>query len=618
MIPGTLIEQKKADTYIYDSLTFSDKFSQNLSLLNHDNPDIVLTAIQTLYNLRDIRALGPLRSLLSHTEIEVAHAAILAIGHLGDGRVVHDLAGFLKADPLLQTAAVYALWELRSPSAIAPLSQILRDSIIGPIAAEAIACIGGTAAFRVLVKHWLESQKRIDTENYFVLLRYVIEGIADRVPKVQGFCESIAPYLNDTNNAIRTSAACCLLATGPCADDEKALAILTKTFPASSDLPACLSYRSDLVRSLLKADGSMKRWGFQMVSLFPKSVSGRFLIDAVNGCDGDCEYVNHIAEALMKVKDPVVAPAVLNLYLRVSWNMRTLLHPLMRIFKKQIRSLLIDCDTDDEIRVVISSNIGISPVCIALEILDLPLDSRILVISLLSENKTIMKCLPWTRWLENNPGYYITVAADVAVKTHFKELLPVLRKALAAYPVARIIRAVGELGDRESIPALMSHLSSASSYTRSLIIETLGRIGGKEAVDGLKNAVLSPEPLEKRLAFRALSGCIAGDDCAFFRHATSNPDWYIRLMSVDAISRRPDPDNFSALVKLSADPVPVVAQRAFYFLKYLPMSGFLPVEDVHSRNIVRREKIGEADQHGYANKTEQMPVNMGVKTRRVS
>lgn len=580
MLPGTLTEQNTLDIHISNSLTFSDKFSQTLSLLSHENTDIVLKAVQTLYNLRDIRALGPLRSLLSHADIEVVHAAILAVGHLGDNRVVHALAGFLKADPLLQTAAVHALWELRSPSAIAPLSQILKDSIIGPMAAEAIACIGGAAAFRVLVKHWLEFQKQTDTENYLVLLRYVIEGIADKIPKVQGFCESIAPYLNDPNNAIRASAACCLLAAGPCAGDEKALAILSETLPASYDLPACLRYRGDLVRSLLKADGPVKRWGFQMVSRFPKSVSSRFLIDAMNGCDRDCEYVNHIAEALMKVKDPVVAPAVLNLYLRVSWNMRTLLHPLMRMFKKQIRSLLIDCDTDDETRVVISSNIGISPVCIALEILDLPLDSRILVISILSENKAIMKCLPWTQWLENNPGFYITVAAEVAVKTHFKELLPVLRKALAAYPVARIIRAVGELGDRESVPALISHLSSSSSYTGSLIIETLGRIGGKEAVEGLKNAALSFEPPGKRLVFRTLSGCVAGDDCSFFRDAVADSDWYIRMISVDAISRRPGPENFSALVKLSADPVPVVAQRAFYFLKHLPMSGFMPVEDV--------------------------------------
>jgi len=583
MLPGTLTEQNTLDIHISNSLTFSDKFSQTLSLLSHDDTDIVLKAVQTLYNLGDIRAIEPLRSLLRHTDIEVVHAAILAVGHLGDNRVVYDLTGFLKADPLLQMAAIHALWELRSPSAITPLSQILSDRIIGPMAAEAIASIGGTAAFRVLVKHWLKFQKQIVTENYLVLLRYVAEGIAVKIPKVQGFCESIAPYLNDPNNAIRTSAACCILAAGPCAEDEKSLAILSETLSASYELPACLRYRSDLVRSLLKADGSVKRWGFQMVSRFPKSASSRLLIDAVNGCERDCEYVSYIAEALIKVKDPAIASAVLNLYLRVSWNMRAFLHPLLRMFKKQIRSLLIDCDTDDETRVVISSNIGISPVCIALEILDLPLDSRILVISLLAENKAIMKCLPWTQWLENNPGFYITVAAEVAVKTHYKELLPVLRKALAAYPVARIIRAVGELGDRESVPALISHLSSASSYTGSLIIETLGRIGGKEAVEGLKNAALSFEPPVKRLAFRALSGCIAGDDCSFFRDASDDPDWYVRLICVEAISRRPGSENFSALVKLSADPVTVVAQRAFYFLKYLPMSGFLPVDNVQQQ-----------------------------------
>jgi HEAT repeat protein len=500
------------------------------------------------------------------------------VGHLGDVRVSDDIGSFLKASPLLQVAAVYALRELRSPSAVSLLSAVLQDNMIGPMAAEAIACIGGLSAFKVLVKHWLKFRREIDTENYLGLLRYVAEGIPEKPLNAPGFRESVLPYLDDPNSAIRTSAACCLLAAGPCADDERALSIVSEAFSGSRTLPACLRYRADLVPGLLKARGFMQSWGFQLAARFPKSSNVQLLSDAINSCGRDCEYISHIAEALLKIKNPALACAVLDLYLRISWNMRPLLHTVIRAYKKQIRSLLIDCDTDDETRLVISSITGTSPVCIALEILDLPLDSRILVISQLSGQKSIMKCLPWTQWFDNNPGFYITVAAEVAVRTHFPGLLPVLRKALAKYPIASIINAVGRLADRESAPVLISHLSSVSLQTKALIIECLGRIGGTEAKKALKRLALSNVTEESIPAFCALAACSSDQDCELFRDAATNPDWHIRLMCVDVLSRFPSAKNFSVLTKLSVDPVPVVAQRAFYFLKYLPMSNFLPLE----------------------------------------
>ena len=580
MTAETLIERKALDIHICSSLTFSRKLLEVLSLLNHEDSGTVLAAVQTLYKLNDLRTLDSLMTLLHHPDVEVVHAAILAIGHLGDDRVSDDLGHFLAAAPLLQMAAVQALRELRSPSAVALLSGVLRDSMIGPMAAEAIACIGGPSAFKVLGKHWLKFRREIDTENYLGLLRYVVEGISEKTPKAPGFCESVVQYLDDPNNAIRTSAACCLLASGPCAEDEKALSIISEAFSGSCALPACLRYRVDLVLSLLKPQGLMQSWGFQLAARFPKSVNTQLFSDAMDSCSRDCEYIGHIAEALLKIKKPALARAVLDLYLRLSWNMRPLLHTVMRAYKKQIRSLLIDCDTDDETRLVISSLTGTSPVCIAMEILDLPLESRILVISQLSGHKSIMKCLPWTQWLENNPGFYITVAAEVAARSHFPGLLPILREALPKYPIAGIINAVGVLGDRESVAVLISHLSSVSLRTKALIIECLGCIGGTRAKEALKRVALSHVTEESLPAFRALTVCSSEEDCVLFRVAATNPDWHIRLMCVDVLSRFSGTENFSVLTKLSMDPVPVVAQRAFYFLKYLTMSNFLPLESV--------------------------------------
>jgi hypothetical protein len=578
MITETLIERKTLDIHISSSLTFSRKLSEVLSLLNHEDPGAVLAAVQTLYKLNDVRTLDSLRTLLHHPDAEVVHAAILAVGHLGDVRVADDLGPFLNASPLLQMAAVHALRELRTPSAVSLLSEVLLDKMIGPMAAEAIACIGGPSAFKVLVKHWLRFSREIDTENYLGLLRYVTEGIPEKPLKAPGFCESVLPYLDDPNISIRTSAACCLLAAGPSATDEKAISIISRSFSESRTLPACLRRRGDLVPVLLKARGLAQSWGFQLAARFPGSVDAQLLSDSINSCGRDCEYISHIAEALLKIKNPALTRAVLELYLRISWSMRPSLHTVIRAYKKQMRSLLIDCDTDDETRLVISSITGTSPVCIALEILDLPLDSRILVISQLCGQKSIMKCLPWTQWLENNPGFYITVAAEVAVRAHLPGLLPVLRKALSKYPIASIINTVGALADRESAPVLISHLSTVSQQTKALIIECLGRIGGSDAKKALKRVAMSHVTEESILAFRALGVCSSDEDCELFRDAASSPEWHIRLICVDVLSRFPSANNFQILAKLSVDPVPVVAQRAFYFLKYLPMGNYIPLE----------------------------------------
>src|SRR5262249_5586366 len=95
----------------------SRSFAVALRLLKDGDPDVVLQSVLILDHLRDPRALEPLRGALSHSDPNVVQAAILAIGRLGNARSIPDLLPFLDADPWLQTAAVQALGDLRSPLA---------------------------------------------------------------------------------------------------------------------------------------------------------------------------------------------------------------------------------------------------------------------------------------------------------------------------------------------------------------------------------------------------------------------------------------------------------------------------------------------------------------------
>jgi HEAT repeat protein len=560
----TLTEQEEIRSDICGNHTFYS----DLHLMNDENPDVVLRTVQVLDHLKDPRALEALRSLLSHPDHSVVRAAIIAIGHLGDDRTVSDLVTFLDGEPWLRIAAIQALGNIRSPLSAAPLARLLKDPLTGPLAAEALARVGGTSALRSLAGHWIKFHRETDTEMFLGLLAHVIEGITRKSPKIAGLKEAILPRLDSPSAIVRTYAARCLLALGPGPGDKKAISIIAESVSESDSriLPACLKNRSDLIVRLLKKQGPEQIWGFQLVSLFPETVTTTVLADAIENYHNH-EYLDCVANALLKIKTPSIVPVILGLYLRVPVSSRHLLNPAFRIYKKQLRNLLIDLDIDDETRLVISAHLGISPVCIALEIFDLPKESRILVISQITGCKAIIKAFPWIEWLENDPLGYASVAAEVAAHSSLRELMPALRKVLSFYPVPGIIKTAGELGDKESVPILTSYLDKTSSRFRTLIIESLGRIGGREAREVLRNAAGVTEAQEARIAYRTLAQCSAEEDGPFFRETAAHPDRHIRLACAEFLGCHPAPDNLLVLAELATDRDSLVSERALTFLK---------------------------------------------------
>ena len=543
----------------------AQSFSVALGLLRDSEPDVVLQAILILDHIKDPRAFNSLRTLLRHENPNVVQEAITAIGHLGDGRAIPDLLPFLKADSWLQMAAIKALGDIRSTVAVYPLAELLTDLMVGSLAAEALSRIGGTTAYRALSKHWLKFSEQLDAETTLGLLAHVIEGIAKNAPAIAGLRQSLSMCLDDPSEAVRVSAASCLLALGPGPEDDKAIAILETLNSDLQDLPACLRWRSDLIPIFLKAPARQRTWGFQLVAHFPKAISVQVLSAAVSEleipADLDC-----VVKALAKIKNPEIFPVILDLYLRTPVASRPLLSPLLRINKKRMRTLLLSPFVDNETRLVISALLGVSTNCISYEILKLPKDSRIRVISQITDQKAILKRFPWVQWLENEPSFYADIAAEVAIKSNLRELIPSLRKTLAFSLIPRVISAIGEMGDRASVPILVTHLNQANSFIRALIIENLGRIGGIEARKALRETIRNREGKESSLAYRALSRCAVEEDVQIFFKAVTHPDWIVRLACAEVLGRFPKAENLDALTKLAADPVPVVAQQAMAFM----------------------------------------------------
>ncbi|MEW6584862.1 MAG: HEAT repeat domain-containing protein [Nitrospirota bacterium] len=544
----------------------SRSFSLSLSLLKDTDPDIVLQAIQILDNLRDPRAMEPLRHLLYNRDSNIIQAAIIAIGHLGDQRAMPDLLPFLHSDPWLQMAAVQALGDIRSQQAVRPLAKLLTDLMAGPLAAESLARIGGKTAHRLLVSHWLKFREQLDDEVIIGLLSHVIEGFTKQPPEIPGFRESIAPSLDDILGAVRVSAAKCLLSDGSGPEDKKSLSVLSAVLPEQNILPSCLRRRKDLIPYLLGQSGPLKIWGFHLVSRYPKSVDTALLCRALDGLDLP-ESLEYVVKALLRVKDPLVAPAVLNLYVRTPGPFRSMLNPLLRTHRSRIRNLLDHShDIDHETRLVVSALLGAPALRILSGILDHAHDSRIRIISQIRCRTDIMGRIPWNAWLRKEPVTYSPLAAEIAAKTNMRELLPMLRSILISYPHPKIIVALGELKDRDCLPILISHLGKVKPFAKVHILESLGRIGGPAARMALRNATLTLGPKEARIAYKALSGCAVEEDLDFFRNALDHPDWYVRLSCTEVFGRYARPENVAVLAGLAADSNFMVAQRAVSFL----------------------------------------------------
>lgn len=485
-------------------------FGLAVRLLADPEPDVVLQAVLLLDHLRDPRALEPLRAVLGHGDLNVAQAAILAIGRLGDGRSIPDLLPFLDADPWLQMAAVQALGDLRSRRAAAALAHMLGDPVIGAIAAEALARIGGATACRALAAHWLGQAGPLDDAASLGLLAHALEGLprsraALADPQASDhLLGSLGGRLADPAPEIRAAAARCVLALGPSAGDEAALAALI----ALGGPPPSLRRRPDLIGALLRRPGTAGAWGLRLAALFPRRVAAADVLGALAAASGAARTpetlgaaVRCLARVPPALAPPGLGPALLGLYLELPAELRPELTPVLRRFRTAVRGALAgwppisETSETPEIpetpetpevpeaaealggpaaaaipavvaiqeiaavdRVVLQALLDARPREVATELLRLPLPGRLSAIVQLAGRRLVMRSLPWGSWLRDAPEVYAGAAAEAAAASRLPELLPLLRAVPPRLAVAPLLRAFADLADRDAVPWLLEVL----------------------------------------------------------------------------------------------------------------------------------------------------------------
>src|SRR5215203_802683 len=500
-----------------------------VALLQDADPDVVLQAVLILDRLRDPRALEPLHTVLGHADPNVRQEAILAIGRLGDGRSIPHLIPFLTADLWVQMAAVQALGDLRSPDAVPLLTERLTDPLVGSLAAEALARIGGEPAFHALAAHWPAGGVEIDDESMLGLLAHILEGLPrpEAISALPGgLREAFSARLQDRSEEVRTASARCLLVLGPSPWDGAAAEVLAASRPVSAGRPAAIARRRDLVGPLLTTPGEPQAWGFQLAASFPEEVPAAAFLAAVGEAAERRNLLPPLLQALEKVRVPGLGEALLDLYLHLPAGSRETLVPALKACNEEVREALAAKPMEDGDRLVLSAILGKPIDEVVLDILDLDPPLRPGVVSRLMWMEGLATLLPWDDWLAEAPELYAALAAEAAVRCGFRDLLPGLRERAAAAPSEPLLRALGALGDRESIPLLARCLEERKDL-RAVALESLGRIGGPEARAALQGAATSSMAAtpEARAVFRALAVCAGPSDVKVFRTAAGHPDW---------------------------------------------------------------------------------------------
>ncbi|MCP4200897.1 MAG: hypothetical protein GY769_03080 [bacterium] len=539
-----------------------------IELLKDADPDVTLQAILIVDHIGDPRALEPLRSVLRHEDPNIVQAAMVAIGHLGDRRVIPDLLPFLTEDLWLQMAAIQALGDLRSAEAIPPIAALLSDLMVGSTAAEAIAQIGGQQAFDVLSKHWLSFRETLDPENTLGLLAHILEGLSHDVVYDANLRPALAVHLRDPYRGVRHSAARCLLALGPGAEDTEALSVLLAANVESEVLPTCLARRSDLARTLLAKPLPLIGWGFLLCAREPELAPKDALVEALRSLRGS-PLPTQLVGALEKLQADEFGEPLLDLYLNMRPIERARFIPAMRASSASLMRALENADSvSPEDRAVLEAILGHSSEATRRALLELPDERRPQVLRLILDQPDLLRALPWTEWVSGQPERYLEVAARAAADSGLRELLPLLREALRETPVAGAIRAVGQLGDHESVAVILPIYDREDlALLRPVVLESLGSIGGTEARAALRSVATGSEGIDSRLAYHALAKCASEEDDECFRQAATHSDWYIRLAAVEALARFSRPANLRALSQLAADPVSIVAQKALSALR---------------------------------------------------
>jgi len=121
-------------------------------ILGHQDPELVMFALQSLARIGSPEAGPAILPLLHHPDPNVAQSAIEAVGQLRTREAVPALLGLVDGELWLQLAAINALGAIGAPEAVRPLMSLVPDSVLAEPAVQALRSIAAPESLETLLE----------------------------------------------------------------------------------------------------------------------------------------------------------------------------------------------------------------------------------------------------------------------------------------------------------------------------------------------------------------------------------------------------------------------------------------------------------------------------------
>lgn len=533
-----------------------------LRLLRDEDPDMVLQAVLSLTHGRDPACLEELRTVLHHEDPNIVQAAVIAIGQIGDQRYEPDILPLLNAESWIQMAAIQALGDLGTTTSLDHLEPLIDDPAVGPMAAEAMARIGGEDAFRRLGQRWLVQGRDNPDLVPITLLAYVAEALDAPPPRVPGLRRALENLLDHDDVVEACSAAHILLCLGPGPGDLRSVGVLARHRNHSHELPRCLMHRFDLAPVLLLLPGAARSWGFTLAAQAPDAVAFTDLKIALEEPPEDAA-LEATATALAGADDPRLGAVIARLFAHTGSHRRHLLAPAIHRHATAVREALPELrELDPGARVALAALLEEPTDHIVSMILELPPVSLPEVLEVLDDRPDVVADLPWQHWLDQDPSTTSALLATALERCRVPEIDTLVERALELKPDTSLIRATATLDETVATRLLASLLDHPSQMVRVLALDTLGNVGGSAARSLLRHRARFGDPGDAQVALRALARNPDQRDLELFAERSTDCNPAVRLVCAEALARRPDRTRLAALVTLAGDVDERVAARA--------------------------------------------------------
>jgi len=311
---------------------------------------------------------------------------------------------------------------------------------------------------------------------------------------------------------------------------------------------------------LLCAGGIRRRWGFRLTEEYPTRVPADILAQVL-ATTREHEHFEAAAGALLAVGDDAVE-LLPRMYGRLPAAVRMSWAPIVARFRDRItRSALKDPDVDPLARRVLEVVLEEDPTTVVAKLLDLETAEQLEAMVHLADRPDVLRALPWSEWLRNEPQVYGSYAVRHSVAGVLEAHLPAIRDRLGTQPHRDLIRLVGRLRDEESVPLLVDIIRGGNEELIPFALAALGTTGG-DAARGVLRRYCTADWEWTRYAYRAFAECAAPTDLGPFRAGVDHDDWHVRMTCASVLRKADHAADMTRLAVLSADPVAAVVTAA--------------------------------------------------------